>query len=122
MTDILQMATGLLRLLPHRTIRYSRGEDYVNLENATVGRTRVDYEDEHGVRMVGEIRNYLIPAKDLIINNSLTEPEEGDVIIDTNEGTTKTYWVMGTEGSEAWRYTDRYHAMLRVYVRETDEV
>lgn len=122
MTDMLQMAlAGFPKMLPRREIQYRRGGSHVNLE-CTVGRTIMDYESEHGVRIKAETRDYLIAPKDLVLDDAQVEPEEGDEIIDTNEGTTQTYQVMETEFGIAWRYTDRYHTMFRVHVREVDEV
>jgi len=121
MTDILQTAMAMLpKLLPRRIVRYQRVDDYVNLE-VTVGSTTVDYEDEHEVRLKAEIRDYLIPVADLILSDANTEPEEGDLIIDTEEGATRTYTVMGIESGVPWRHTDRYHTMFRIHTRQTDE-
>lgn len=123
MVDLLQTAlSGLSKMLPHRQVRYQRGESYVDLESATVAVTTVDYEDEHGVRLKAEIRDYLISPADLILDDVQVEPQESDEIIDTNEGGTKTYVVMGIEAGVAWRYTDRYHTMFRIHTREADEV
>jgi len=122
MTDILQAALAAIpSLVPKREIRYSRGDDFVIL-NATVGATRIDYRDENGIRLKSEVRDYLIKPADLIIADNLTEPVEGDEIIDTNEdAATRTYTVMGIEAGEPWRWTDRYHIMYRVHTRQTDE-
>lgn len=121
MVDLLQVATGGLRvLLPQRKVRYSTDDGYVDLD-VTVAATRVDYEDEHGVRMKAEIRDYLIDPLKLVIGDSRVEPQEGHKIVDTTEGATRTYEVMSIGDGIAWRYTDRFHTMLRVHTRQSDE-
>ena len=121
MMDILQVAlAGLPGLLPRRTIKYYRGVDYVTV-NSTVARTTVDYEDDRGVRMTSEIRDYLIKVGDLEIGGVSLKPEERDKIVDENEGTMMTYMVMGIDAGIPWRYTDRYHTMFRIHTREVDE-
>jgi len=122
MTDFIQLALGALPvLLPKRTVTYMRGTNSVVIE-VTVGRTSVEYEDDHGVRIRSEIRDYLIVPSDLILNSVEIEPEEGDKVIDNNEGNTSTYVVMGTEYGQSWRWTDRYHTLMRVHAREMSEV
>ena len=121
MVDLLQAAVGGLRaMLPQREVRYSRGGHYVDLD-VTVAVTSVDYEDEHGVRMKAAIRDYIIDPLKLVLDGSQVEPEEGDTIIDTLEGATRTFEVMSTEGGVAWRYTDRFYTMLRIHTKQSDE-
>lgn len=123
MTDVLQSAIAAVpNLIPRRIVRYKRGEDHIGL-HATVGSTRIDYEDEHGVRLRAEVRDYLIKPADLVISDVTVEPEEGDEIIDSGEGgIPRTYQVMGVESGRAWRWTDRYHTMYRIHTKQTDEV
>ena len=121
MSDILKLAMAALPgLLPSRTVRYQRGDNYVDID-VTVGATRVDYSDEHGVRFKSHVRDYLIPVVDLILSGEAIEPLESDTIVDTNDGTTATWKLMDIEGGEAWRYMERYHTMYRVHVRMEDE-
>lgn len=123
MVDWLQNAVvGLKKALPKRTVRYYRGSDWVEMEDVTVASTNVGYETGEGVRMNSKVRDYLIVPESLIINSIKVEPAEGDQIVDTNDGSTQTYEVMSLGGDMAWRYTDRYHTMLRVHTRDVIEV
>jgi len=121
MSDLIQQAlAGLPKLLPKRIVRYVRGVDYVDIE-VTVGGTRVDYEDESGVHVRAEIRDYLIVPGELILSDVVIVPTEGDEIIDSNEGDTSTFQIMNSIEGIGWRYTDRYHTLLRVHTREVSE-
>jgi len=121
MSDLIQQAlAGLPKLLPKRTVRYVRGDDYVDID-VTVGSTIVGYEDDHGVRLKAEVRDYLIEPGYLILSDVEIEPTEGDTIIDTTEGATRTYEVMPIGDGIAWRWTDRYHTMFRIHTRQSDE-
>ena len=108
------------KLIPKREVRYQRGDWWVELD-ATVGSTILTSTDEYGVRTRTEMRDYLIEPALLIIGGIQVEPAEGDKIIDTGEGKTRTYMVMQGQGEEAWRYTDRYHSLLRIHVKEIEE-
>jgi len=121
MSDLIQQAlAGLPKLLPKRIVRYVRGVDYVDID-VTVGGTRVDYEDESGVHVRAEIRDYLIVPGELILSDVVIVPTEGDEIIDSNEGDTSTFQIMNSIEGIGWRYTDRYHTLLRVHTREVSE-
>ena len=119
MSDYLQTVLGGLKnFLPKRTIVYARGENTVTLQ-ATVASTDTDQYIENGLRIRSQIRDYLIVPGDLILDSEVVEPEDGDIITDTSEGSTSVYTVMCIDGGESWRWTDRYHTLLRVHTRET---
>lgn len=88
---------------------------------ATIARTILYQTDNNGMRVRAEMRDYLIKPALLVLNSVQVEPEEEDLIIDTNEGTTVTYKVMSGDAGESWRYTDRYHSLLRIHVKEVAE-
>ncbi len=120
MTDFLQLAEQLASaLIPRRTVRYQRGEVYVDLD-ATVAASEVYFTDRNGMRVRAENRYYLIKVADLILSGSATEPAEGDEIIDTGDGATRTYRTMPGDSGEAWEY-QRYHTQYRINVMEVDE-
>lgn len=105
------------KLIPRRNVRYERGDYFVVLE-ATVARTILYTVDNYGVRVRAEMRDYLIVPELIILNSVEVLPEEEDLIIDTNEGGTITYKVMRGDAGESWRYTDRYHSLLRIHTKE----
>lgn len=107
----------LPKLVPRRSVRYERGEYFVVLE-ATLARTILYQTDNQGMRVRAETRDYLIKPALLILNSVQVEPEEEDLIIDTGEGSTVTYKVMSGDTGEAWRYSDRYHSLFRIHVKE----
>lgn len=117
MTDFLQAGLNLLpSLLPHRDVTYQRRGHRITIK-ATLGSTRMAYENEFGVRQYTETRDYLVEPSQISFDDIVSEPEEGDFIIDSGI----TYKVMPTGTDEAWRYTDRHHTMLRIHVGKVDE-
>ena len=121
MVDFLQLAEQMVpKLVPRRTVRYQRGVLWVEFE-VTVGRSIVNWHDDYGMRHRAEQRDYIFEAALLILGGSVVEPADGDEIVDTAEGATRTYVVASAAGEVGWRYTDRYHTMLRVHVKEIDE-
>ena len=122
MTDLLKTALALVpSLLPTRRVTYQRGDSSLLLD-VTKGSSQVYYQDENGIRQRALSIDYIIvhPEK-LILDGSVTLPEEGDKIIDDGEGTSKTFQVLQGDMAEAWRYTDRYETMIRVHTKQVDE-
>lgn len=117
MPDMLQSALSALpKLIPRREVGYRRGSVTITIK-VTVGRSKIDYaDDDNNVRRFNEVRDYLIVPALLVISGSLTEPKEGDIIIDDS-----ILWRVVPEAGEFWRYTDRYHTMFRVHVVESDD-
>jgi len=125
MADLIQSALASLKgWLPKRTVKYQRGDLEIELE-ATVARTMLRYTDEHGARRFMEVRDYLIDPSDLIpyVGGDKFEPAEGHRILDSEEGFLgeRTYEVSSGGEEEVWRWTDRYHTLLRVHTVEIDE-
>lgn len=120
MVDLLQTALAALpKLIPRRKVGYQRGDEQIWID-ATVGRTALYYVDESGVRQFGEIRDYLIVPAELAFHGVEVEPEEDDLIIDTEDGN-RIFHIMADSG-EVWRYTDRYRTMYRIHTKGSDEV
>ena len=90
-------------------IEYRRGLEVLNI-TATVGKTDYEVEDENGIKVGAEVRDFLITAADLPFT-----PESGDVVV--FEG--RTFEVMNLTGQGCWRYSDPFHQTLRVHTRQT---
>jgi len=121
MADFLQNAAASLSLLmPRRTVEYKQGGTSLSIQ-VTVGRSTVEWTDEDGYRMKGELRNYLIDRSELVVEDEEIKPQEGDTIFDDNNGDDTTYIVVGTAGM-AWRWVSRYHKQYRVFVEERSEM
>ncbi len=121
MADILQNAmTALPLFLPHRNVTYRQGGVAISL-SVIVGKSMVEGQNTDGLRWKMEMRNYLIEPGELVIGTTEIKPQEGDTITDDGEGTTKTYIVAG-DGMVAWRWSSRYHKLIRVNVTERSEV
>lgn len=121
MADVLQNGLDWLadQLKTHasRAVTYSRNADQVTVQ-ATIGRTLLKLDDGFGgVRMVWTDRDFLIHAADLVLNSSVTLPEPGDQIRET-EGTTRIYEVLAPGDEPVWRWSDPYHKVLRIHTKQ----
>ncbi len=118
MTDLIESALSALPLLmPHRKVRYQRGSEVIWLYNATIARTAYIWVDNNDIRHVSEGRDYLVPPDDLVLGGVVVTPIEGDQIID--EG--NRFTVMAEGDGEVFRYTERYHTLLRIHTKENDD-
>jgi hypothetical protein len=121
--DLLQTGltwlAGRLHEQVSRPVTYERGADSVVLQ-ATPGKTEFEQTDAQGFRMVSEVRDWLIPATDLVLAGIVTLPERGDRIRETDGDTVHVYEVVPVGGAPPYRFTDPYRTLLRVHVREID--
>lgn len=107
MADLL--AQGAAWLEQQRTkhlatsVTYVRGVQSVVVA-ATIGRTKVEADDGHVVRVEFTDRDFLILAADLVLNDQPSEPQRGDLI---REGP-REFEVLD------WRYSDPYRQTLRI--------
>ena len=85
------------------TVTYVRGAESVEVA-ATIGRTKVEADDGHVVRVEFTDRDFLILAADLVLNGQPSEPQRGDLI---REGP-REFEVLD------WRYSDPYRQTLRI--------
>ena len=90
---------------------YRRGETELAV-NATFGKTDYEVEDEYGLRIGAEARNFLMLAADLVA--TFVQPEPGDQI----EVGSMVYEVMSLAGQGCWRWSDPYHTTLRIHTRQ----
>lgn len=123
MTDLLAAGAGWLRdqRKKHatRAVTYRRGADAVVVQ-ATIGRTVCEQDDGTGIVVRSQVRDYLIDAADLILQNQLTLPERGDRVEETDGGQKFTYEVMPLGTESHWRYSDPYRTTLRIHTRHID--
>jgi len=98
-------------------VTYRRGEASAEV-TATVGQTVFEVEDEYGVVMQSQTRDYLIAAADLVLAGQRIEPQEGDRIEERRDGKTRIYEVMAPGGEPAWRPSDPAGQILRIHTKE----
>jgi hypothetical protein len=85
------------------SVTYVRGALSVEVA-ATIGRTKVEADDGHVVRVEFTDRDFLILAADLVLGGQVVEPARGDLI---REGS-REFEVLD------WRYSDPYRQTLRI--------
>ena len=90
-----------------RDVTYARGL-IAAVVKATVGRTEYETDDGQVVRTEFTDRDFLISVADLVLDGSLTLPDEGDQIRETQGTSVLIFEVMG------WRYSDPYRRTFRI--------
>ena len=116
MTNLLKKGIEFLadKLKVHasETVIYKRGLDTVNIQ-ATVGKTNYQIEDDSGLKIGGEIVDFIFQTVDLVINGSLTIPKTGDRV----EVDGRIYEALFINDG-CWRYSDPYRKIIRFHTKE----
>lgn len=116
MTNILHRGAAWLRstLKTHASdsVRLVRGPHSTTI-SATVGRTLAERTtDTHGIVLTVGIRDYLIAAIDYRINGQRTEPQRGDLIIESDG---VAFEVLPPSGEPPYRWTDTGRTTYRIH-------
>ena len=77
--------------------------------NVTLGRTLFRAEDQYGVTVRTESRDFLIAASELG-----NDPERGDAIVYNG----CRYEVLAPNGESVWRWSGTYHWTRRIHTKE----
>lgn len=88
---------------------YVRRDGEVISLKATMGRTLFRAENEYGVTIRTEARDFLVAGSELV-----QDPERGDKII--HDG--RQYEVLAPNGEPVWRWCGSYHWTRRVHTKE----
>lgn len=80
--------------------------------NATLGRTLFRAENEYGITVRIESRDFLISASELT-----DEPERGDVVIYNG----RRYEVLAPNGEPVWRWSEPYQRTRRIHTKDVCE-
>lgn len=123
MADLLQQASDWLeeQRTRHasRAVAYVRGVQSVELP-ATVGKTTFEVDDGYGVLVRHESRDFLVLVADLLLGDVLTEPQRGDRVHETQNGTVYIYEVTAPGKEPCWRYSDAYRKTFRIHTKQID--
>ena len=97
-------------------VLYRRGSQTVSL---VAGKARSTYEliDANGMIVNVEAHDFLITAKNLVLDGVKCLPEVGDRIIETLDGDFHAYEVMVFGTEKQYRFCDPYHHKLRVHTK-----
>lgn len=103
-----------------REVTYTRGANSVTL-TAVIGRTpfRIQSSGPGGGRsqIIWTERDYLITAADLILGSTLTTPQKGDQIADSDG----TFELVSINGEPCYRNSDPYGIQLRCHAKRIGE-
>jgi hypothetical protein len=103
-------------------VTYQRGVNQVQVQ-AMIGRTLLKLEDGYGgVHMEWTDRDFLIATADLILAGSPVLPERGDIIRETENGTTYLYEVMAPGNEPPWRWSDPHRQLFRIHTKQIGTV
>lgn len=123
MQDMMQRGsewlTRMRKQYAGRTIVYHRGDLSDTIDGATKGKTAGELQTEHGMTLAADISDWIIPVNDLVLNGQKIEPEEGDQIVETLNGT-EVVWEVASPGEPepAWKYEDQYRQAYRIHTKQ----
>jgi hypothetical protein len=116
MANILKTGIGFLanKLKAHasETVIYKRGADSISI-CASFGKTDYKIEDDAGLKIGGQVTDFLFEVEDLIIEGLLTVPKAGDRI----EVDGRTYEALFINDG-CWRYSDPFGKIIRLHTKE----
>jgi hypothetical protein len=103
-------------------VTYQRGLNQVQVQ-AVIGRTLLKLEDGYGgVHMEWTDRDFLIAPTELILAGLPILPERGDIIRETENGTTYLYEVMAPGNEPPWRWSDPHRQLFRIHTKQIGTV
>lgn len=71
--------------------------------------------DQFGTRVSGSDRDFVIKATDYVIDGSVVEPEDDDIIVDVSSGTAVEYEVRPMEDLDSASWSDNYGVAWRIH-------
>jgi hypothetical protein len=98
------------------SVTYIRGTEQVAVQ-ATIGKTEFEIDDESGIIIRSQSRDFLIQAADLQLGSVESLPVAGDLIRDTQGSNTFVYEVMAPGNEPPYRYSDPFRKLLRVHTK-----
>lgn len=120
MTDLLENSSDWLEEMRQKyltvPVTYKRGPLSIEVM-ATIGRTIFQIDGGRGVLERVEARDFIMPAKDLVLGGSATVPQRGDQILESREGKTFIYEVMAPGKEPHFCYSDSYRKALRIHTK-----
>jgi len=123
MTNALQKSAEWLErqrtLHATSNVEYVRGSQSVSLP-ATIGKTTFEVDDGLGVLVRFESRDFLILARDLIIDDQPAFPQRGDRIQETDGVQVFVYEVTAPGKEPCWRYSDPFRNTFRIHTKHVD--
>ena len=120
MTNILEQGSQWLSdQIDHyaaSSVLYRRGSLTVPVQ-AGKGRSTFELTDTSGILVEIESRDFLISAANLLLDEMLILPENGDRIIETVGGKLHAYEVSNFGSEQSYRFCDPYRYKLRIHSR-----
>ena len=117
MPDLLEQSqewlTSMNRIYRSRQVVYARGAQETEIP-ALVGKTVFKVDKGYGLFERVEARDYLIEVTDLA---EFCEPERGDRVKDTLNGSVELFEVMAPGGEGHFRYSDPYRKVFRIHTK-----
>jgi hypothetical protein len=85
---------------------------------AVAGRSSYDQADGNGLTTQLQVRDYLILAVDVAFDGTVSEPREGDLILEQLGDQLMTWEVLSPGGgAAAWSYRDGAQSQLRLHTK-----
>lgn len=82
---------------------------------ATLARTRLDLETAADVSIQHEMKDFILPAADLVLNGRVTRPQPGMRIACTLAGVAAVFEVANIPGGQCFSWMDHGETMMRIH-------
>lgn len=104
-----------LKLVASQSVTITRGEQTATV-SATVGRSVFESQDTSGIVETWESRDFILITGDLPFG----EPQRGDTVVETIDGTACTYEVTAPRGTPLFHYADAFQQSVRIHTKRVD--
>ena len=84
---------------------------------AEVGRTQFQVQQEVGALLDADSRDYLISVSDLVLDGDQVEPTDGDLIVETVGGATRTFRVSSLGDEPCFVWDDGFADRFRIHTK-----
>ena len=121
--NALAAGQAAIRRAAGEAVTYHRGNDSV-LVTAVAGATRVELDDEGGMAVTSEVRDWLIAAAEIVLSGEAVEPAAGDLIRRQAQGFgslgIEVYEVCALGGEPCCRPSGTAGTTWRIHTRHVD--
>jgi hypothetical protein len=121
MTNFLQSGSTWLAGMLKTSVSVSvtlRRRGYADaVVSATPGTTRVEQEMDDGSSLRLESRDYLIDVDDYRFGGVITNPQDGDLVIETIDAVERQYELRPFAGESCARHMDQYRIKWRCHTK-----
>jgi hypothetical protein len=121
MADLLKSGLSWLssQLQDHAatTLTYKRGANEIVIVG-TFARVDREVAQDTDYRIQNELRDLIVSASQLKIDNQAIEPTPGDRVLEVVDGETRTYEVLPLDGTPCWQWLGNREVDYRIHLKK----